>query len=177
MSLILHYKFNDPASLTEDSSGNSEHLTVVGSTIGSVVDATYGSVVDFVNSTDSYFSLASAPVAINSEGVFDISNFEGDVLEEHMNTLFETGDQVVRSVNNEPVTTTFVKDGGNYAEFEPGVFSFAFSASGGTGQMASLGDVDISFDEVNDSVIIDGVSYTDGESFAINGKIVTVYNA
>lgn len=111
----------------------------------------------------------------NSEGVFDISNFESDDLDQHMNALFETGDLVVRSVNNEPVTTTFVKDGGSYP-LEQGVFSFAFSPSIGAGQTASLGDANISFDEVNDVIVVDGVSYADGESFTLNGKIVTVYN-
>lgn len=111
----------------------------------------------------------------NSEGVFDISNFEGDDLDEHMNTLFETGDQIIRSVNNEPVTTTFVKDGESYP-LDQGVFSFAFSPSIGAGQTASLGDANISYDEVNDAIVVDGVSYADGESFEIEGKIVTVYN-
>lgn len=111
----------------------------------------------------------------NSEGVFDISNFEGDDFDQHMNALFETGDQIVRSVNNEPVTTTFVKDGESYP-LEQGVFSFAFSPSIGAGQTASLGDANSSYDEVNDVVVVDGVSHADGESFTLNGKIVTVYN-
>ena len=111
----------------------------------------------------------------NSEGVFDISDFETDDLDQHMNALFDTGDQVIRSVNNEPVTTTFVKDGESYP-LEAGVFSFAFSPSIGAGQTASLGDANISFDEVNNVIVVDGVSYADGESFSINGKIITVYN-
>lgn len=111
----------------------------------------------------------------NSEGVFDISDFEGDGLDEHMNTLFATGDQVIRRVNNESVTTTFVRDGGSYP-LEPGVFSFPFSAIAGAGQAASLGTSNIMFDEMNDAIVIDGVMYTDGDSLTINGKIVTVYN-
>lgn len=140
-----------------------------------------GSTYEQVESSGSFSTLENLTANIdvetlrNSEGVFDISNFEGDELDEHMNTLFQTGDQVVRSVNNEQVTTTFVRDGESYP-LETGVYSFPFSASSGAGQAASLGTSNITFDETNDAIIVDGDSYTDGDSFTISGKIVTVYN-
>ena len=110
----------------------------------------------------------------NSEGIVDLSNFDTDDIDEHLDALFDTGDEIVRTVNDEKVTTTFVKDGGT-VPLEAGAYSFPFSTSNGGGQTAGLGDLDVLFDDVNNQVVIDGVSYANGESFTIDGKIVTVY--
>lgn len=60
MSLVLHYKFNDAATFTTDSSGNSNTLTDVNG-VESFEDPTYGTVASFSN--PKYFSLASAPAS------------------------------------------------------------------------------------------------------------------
>lgn len=111
----------------------------------------------------------------NAEGVVDLSNFASDVFDQHLDTLLDTGEQVVRTLNDEEVTTTFVKSGGSLP-LETGVFSLPFSTSLGGGQEASLGDVTFSFDEANDYVIIDGVAYYHGDSINTGGKVITVYN-
>ncbi|CAM9107719.1 unnamed protein product [Sphacelaria rigidula] len=110
----------------------------------------------------------------NPEGTFDISKIESNDIDHHLDALFSTGDIVVRTVNNEAVTTTFVNNGGNLP-FEVGVYSLPFS-TGLANQTVSLGDVNLSFDEVSDVLVVDGVSYSDGESFISNGLLVTVYN-
>ena len=60
MSLVLQYKFNDAATFTTDSSGNSNTLTDVNG-VESFEDSTYGTVASF--SDPKYFSLASAPAS------------------------------------------------------------------------------------------------------------------
>lgn len=62
MSLVLHYKFNDPASFTTDSSGNSNTLVNIDG-VESVDDPTYGTAASFTNSPTNYFSLANAPAS------------------------------------------------------------------------------------------------------------------
>lgn len=65
MSLILRYKFDEPtASLTTDSSGNSNTLVNVGDSVVSANDATFGNVAFFDKSLSGYFSLASPPSAL-----------------------------------------------------------------------------------------------------------------
>lgn len=63
MALVLRYKFNDPASLTTDSSGNSHNLVNAGGVV-SVADPTHGNVVNFNASSTSHLALASPPSSI-----------------------------------------------------------------------------------------------------------------
>lgn len=61
MSLVIRYQFNQPtASLTTDSSGNSNTLVNAGGVV-SATDTTYGSVAYFDGGASSYFTLGSVP--------------------------------------------------------------------------------------------------------------------
>lgn len=139
-----------------------------------------GSDYEQVGDSGSFYTLENvvenidAETLKNSEGIVDLTNFESDDIDEHLDALFDTGDLIVRTIGSAEVTTTFVKNGGT-VPLEPGAYSFPFSTKNGGGQMAGLGDLEILFDDVNDAVVFDGVSYTNGESFTIDGKIVTVY--
>ena len=61
-SLLLRYKFNDPATFLIDSTGNSNTLTDVNG-VESVSDPSYGTAASFSNSPTKYFSLAAAPAS------------------------------------------------------------------------------------------------------------------
>jgi hypothetical protein len=65
MSLVAHYKLNDPATLTTDSAG-SFNLTNLG--VGTVTDATYGTVASFAQTTVqedlTYLHTTTVPAAI-----------------------------------------------------------------------------------------------------------------
>lgn len=64
MSLVFRYKFDEPtASLTSDSSGNSNTLTNDGGVV-SAVDATYGNVASFSNASGSNLVIAPSPPAL-----------------------------------------------------------------------------------------------------------------
>ena len=61
MSIVLRYQFNQPtASLTTDSSGNSNTLVSAGGVVSST-DTTYGSVAYFDGGGSSHFTLGSVP--------------------------------------------------------------------------------------------------------------------
>ena len=65
MSLVFRYKFDEPtASLTTDSSGNSNTLVNLGAVV-SVSDSTYGNVAHFEGSVTSQMTLSPHPVAMS----------------------------------------------------------------------------------------------------------------
>jgi len=116
-------------------------------------------------------------------GVVNISSLKensniGNVLDD----LFNTGDAVITPLPSNPnIQSVFVKRGETLSIKEVESTLLPFSETSGSGQTLSvlLSDdsttVPITYDETSDSVTVSSVTYTNGSSFILDGKKVTVH--
>ena len=115
-------------------------------------------------------------------GNIDLSSLraeELETLEEHINDLFENGTKVVHRVKNRSVKATFVKQGSSVPSTNSAILA-PFSKLSGGQQAFTLtttgGSIEVGYDEVNDHVIVNGQSYSDGEYLVVDGKKMNVSN-
>ena len=122
----------------------------------------------------------------SATGVTDLSSLdtnEIEILDEHLNELLDTGDLVVQNTVSGSTQTTFIKRGDTLDSTSSGgvgSFSIPFTASAGSGQVATIitgtSDIVVSYDDTTDQVVVDGTSYNSGDSLVVDGKNMIVYN-
>jgi len=137
------------------------------------------------------------PAASNSAEDFDKSFFESTTgsSDEYdlttvtgdfglvMNDLFESGDKVKMKLSSgKHLATRFVKRGENIRLAKDEVLSVPFSPDAGAGQTVSftLSDetiVSVAYDETTEYITINGVAYTSGDTFIMDGQKVTIVDA
>lgn len=120
----------------------------------------------------------------DGSGGFNMSNLTALVMASmgsRMNTLFTTGQKIQLNVGGSKRSTTFVRLGETAAlEENGGAISIPFRGDGGAGQSASitLSDgvttVAVAFDETTEQITVNGISYTSGDTFILDGKKVTI---
>lgn len=135
-----------------------------------------------------YYTLSSDP------GNFDRSGFAGDSggfdlsgysaaslssLDEVMNEVFNTGDEIQIEIGTKKTKTKFVKRGESAVIEGDTALSFGFVPSAGAGQSATITlsdstDVTVEFDETTEELTINGAKLTSGQSIVLDGKKVTV---
>ena len=133
-----------------------------------------GASTDPVNFSKDFF--------VGKEGRFDLTKVKID-LGNVLNSLFETGDSLDMSIpGGKRVTTKFVKRGETVPISEQSTsISIPFSKDAGSGQSISIAlsdtsTVDVDYDEVSESLTVQGVSYVVGEYFVLDGKKVFLYD-
>lgn len=116
------------------------------------------------------------------DGLVNISSL-GAELDVVIDDLFNTGDIVGVSLSSNPILkSSFIKNGETLSIKDVDSTLIPFSTSSGTGQNVNvlLSDdvttVPITYDETNQSITINSVTYNTGDSFILDGKKVTIYN-
>ena len=130
---------------------------------------------------------------INAAASYDVSDFMvdgvvtfgslGADLDLVINDLLITGDVVSVSLpSNTSVKSSFIKNGETLSINDVESALIPFYSSSGSGQNINfiLSDnvttVPITFDETSESITVDSVTYSTGDSFILDGKKVTVYD-
>ena len=133
---------------------------------------------------------------INAAASYDVSDFKvdgvvtfgslsslGADLDLVINDLLITGDVVSVSLPSNPsVKSSFIKNGETLSINDVESALIPFYSFSGSGQNISfiLSDnvttVPITFDETSESITVDSVTYSTGDSFILDGKKVTVYD-
>lgn len=122
----------------------------------------------------------------NSDNITDLSSFKTEELEyidENLNELLTTGSIVKREVLSMSKYTTFINRGDTVDSSSSngvGEFLIPFTQTSGVGQQATIisgtEDIEISYDETSDQFIVDGITYSNGDSLVIDGKRMVFYN-
>lgn len=118
------------------------------------------------------------------DGVIDLSSLPDATISniaEVMNDLFNTGDVVNVSVqSNARVNTSFIKLGEVLSIEELRGILLPFEQTSGTGQKVIVRlsdgstDVDVYYDDIYNTITVNGITYSPGDSFILDGQKVTV---
>lgn len=117
-------------------------------------------------------------------GGFDLSGYSDtslSALDEVLNDLFDTGDEIQLDIGAKKTRTRFVKTGESTTVEDGSALAFGFVPSAGAGQSATLtlpdsSSVVVSFDETTEEITIGGSVLTTGQSIILDGNKVTVYD-
>jgi hypothetical protein len=135
-----------------------------------------------------YYTLGNEPGNYDRSGFqddsggFDLSGFSAaslSSLDEVLNDIFDTGDEIQLNIGSKKTKTRFVKRGESVAVEDGASLAFGFVPSAGAGQSATItlsdsSNVTVEFDEATEEVTIDGTKLTSGQSIVLDGKKVTV---
>lgn len=113
-------------------------------------------------------------------GVYDLSSVNLStrlILEEHIDNILVSGDKISFS----DTVFVLVSRGGSSTIPESNPILFPFSQSEGSSQSATLElsdttNVLVTYDDVNNGIVVGGVTYYPGDYFVLDGKKVTVYD-
>lgn len=154
--------------------------------------------VDFYNSTDgsTYTLLESGSITTleNTSENFDISKFfDGlvydfsslnsetlGIIGEILNEILSTDDTItISDTTGETHYASFINIGDTVGLEDASVFYIPFEPIGGSGQEVNLNLSDsstsiLTYDESNETITVDGVTYSPGDTFYLDGKIVEV---
>lgn len=163
---------------------NIEYVFTLYSTDGAVF-VEYGTPLT-INTLEDVIVNYDITIFENSDNVTDLSSLETielEYIDEKLNELLNTGDTVAREVLSSSINTTFINRGDTLDSSSSngvGGFLIPFTQTSGLGQEVTISsgteDIEISYDESNDQVIVGGVYYSNGDSLVIDGKRMTVHN-
>lgn len=112
---------------------------------------------------------------------FDFSDLDStsrNNLSSVMNDLFTTGDKLQVKVNNEVSDVTFVKRGESVSISNNSVFLIPFDSESGSSQSIDIqldnSTVSVGYNESTDTISVQSVEYSIGDSFVLDGKKVTM---
>lgn len=116
-------------------------------------------------------------------GTFDMSGVEGttwDLMDEVLNDVYTTGDCVrVKTEDGTTEDTKFVNLSDNIDVERDVSLMIPFSASNGVGQETTLNLSDstttgVTYDETTGSVTVNGVAYSKGDTFILDGQKISI---
>lgn len=119
----------------------------------------------------------------DENGEFDISQINSDtqaILDTVMNDIFDTGDVLIVSIpNSTSRKSIFVKRGDSYPIEDQDSLTIPFDSTSGSSQTVDVVKSDstavsLIYDEVGDTVTIEGVVYAVGKSTILDGRKVTI---
>lgn len=120
-----------------------------------------------------------------SEGSYDLTDLDDTTrerLQKHLNDVLNTGDKVLVSTGSLKNAKLNVVINGNTSTIPDGEsILFTFEPTLGNSQAATLqlsdsSTVGVTYDEINNHIIVDGVTYAHSDSFVLDGKKATVYD-
>ncbi len=126
-----------------------------------------------------YSDISKSDFIFSDGNVYDITEADAEVAGA-VNEIFDTGDAVAVTVNNAATTTTFVNRGDqlDVAEvnavllpFDPAITDAQQQA---TLQLSDETTIDVSMDQASGQILVDGVMYSAGDYFVMDGRKVTV---
>ena len=139
--------------------------------------STFTYVASVVSTTPENISTNYDTSSLLKTGVYDVTGFDYDLMTiDIMKELFETGDRLKLNVTSKKSVNADVVEPGGVATILSDAFILLLDS--GAGETASLNKSDNStvIIEVNgDTVNVDGVTYSEGDAFVIDGKKATVY--
>lgn len=120
----------------------------------------------------------------NDDGTYDLSQFNDDSMSqflEVLNDVFTTGDSVLIPVGSASKKSTFVKLGETTSIVGEEVLLVPFNQGAGSEQSASItlsdtSTVTLTYDETENTIGINGSTYSPGESTIIDQQKVTIMN-
>ena len=140
------------------------------------------SVVSTVPNSSEHYDTAN----FGSDGNFDLSSLsDGDfsLVSEVLNDLFTTGDIIEIKVAGVPSSkkSKFVNTGSNVDITDSEALVAPFNTGDGPGQtfdmtLSDTSTVTVAYDESDNSIVIDGVSYSAGDSLILDGKKVVIFD-
>lgn len=122
----------------------------------------------------------------SNDGLFDLSSLDASALNSLagvMNDIFSTGDPLkIYLKSGSKSNVTFINLGDNLDVSDAEAVIFPFDADSGESQSASMllsdnSTVSVEYDEINNSVMLDGVEYPIGVSLIIDNKKVSVFES